>query len=270
MTAPVSISRSLRSCPPVILLGAQRSGTTALASVLNAAFDAVDGVFTINGKLPYLLHRWCTQEDVEARHLRVDEMLHAITRKPPYGLGTERWLSSAERALRTAAAEVAAGKVTDAVALRRDVVRQAYAGASRFGEKYNEYLLELDQLEQTVPDAYWVLLIRHPSAVATSMLRWSGDRPWRPETWESALDKWVSWHQPWLNHKRANDSARCVVVEYGKLCAGGDLARLAEAMDIELGPHASGLTERATAQSPPSLPAHVDRTWRELLDRTAP
>jgi hypothetical protein len=254
--------------PPVILLGAQRSGTTALGSVLNAAFDAVDGVFTINGKLPYLLHRWCTQEDVCARHLRVDELLHALLRKPPYGLGAEKWLASAERALRTAAAEVAAGKINDAVALRRDVVRQAYAGASRFGEKYNEYLLELDDLEHTVPDAYWVLLIRHPAAVATSTLRWSGDRPWRPETWEAALDKWVSWHEPWLNHKCANDSSRCIVLEYGRLCAGSDLARLAELVDIDLAPHASGLAERTTTQSPPTLPVHVDHMWRELLDRS--
>ncbi|MCY0954400.1 sulfotransferase [Streptomyces sp. H27-S2] len=154
--------------------------------MLDSAFDAVDGVFTINGKLPYLLHRWCTEEDVRARHLRVDEILHALSRKPPYGLRSVEWLATTERVLRAAAQQVAVGELTDAVALRRELIRRTYSGAARFGEKYNEYLLELDQLEQTLPEAHWALLVRHPAAAAASMLRWSGDRPWRPTTWEAA------------------------------------------------------------------------------------
>ncbi len=252
---------------PLILLGAQRSGTTALAGVLDTAFEAVGGLFTINGKLPYVLHRWCTEEDVRARHLRVDEMLHALRRRPPYGRRGERWLATVESVLREAAAEVAAGSTGDAVALRRDLVRRAYAGATRFGEKYNEYLLELDRLAETVPDARWALLVRHPSAVAASMLRWSGDRPWRPRTREAALDKWAAWHEPWLRHERTRDPARCVVVEYGRLCGGEDLDRLSEAAGLELAPFAGLLTERPAPQMPDDLPPHVERIWHDLLER---
>ncbi|MFI9598022.1 sulfotransferase [Nonomuraea sp. NPDC052265] len=248
---------------PLILLGAQRSGTTALASVLEAAFDAAGGLFTINGKLPYVLHRWCTEADVRGRHLRVDEMLHALRRRPPYGRGSARWLATVEDVLRAAAAEVAAGATGDALALRRDLVRRAYAGASRYGEKYNEYLLELDRLAETVPDAHWVLLVRHPAAVAASTLRWSGDRPWRPDGWAAALDKWAAWHEPWLWH----DHPHRTVVEYGRLCAGADLRRLSQATGLDLAPYAGLIAERPPAEPPHALPAHVERLWQELLDQ---
>ncbi|MGC5009254.1 sulfotransferase [Streptosporangium sp. DT93] len=261
---------SVTGAPPLVLLGAQRSGTTALAAVLDRAFDAVGGLFTINGKLPYLLHRWCTEEDLSARHLRVDEMLHALRRRPPYGRASGRWLATVEEVLREAAAEVAAGRVEDAVTFRRDLVNRAYRGATRFGEKYNEYLLELDRLDQTVPDAHWVLLVRHPAAVAASTLRWSGDRPWRPATWEAALDKWVAWHEPWLRHGRTRDPARRTVLEYDRLCAGEDLARLSAVADLDLVPIASLLARRPPPEEPEELPPHVERVWRALLDSAGP
>ncbi|GAA0443895.1 hypothetical protein Acor_27380 [Acrocarpospora corrugata] len=252
---------------PLILLGAQRSGTTALATVLDSAYAAAGGLFTVNGKLPYVLHRWCSQADLPARHLRVDEMLHALRRRPPYGPRGERWLAAVERELRAAAAEVAAGAVLDAVELRRDLVRRAYAGATRFGDKYNEYLLELDQLAETLPDARWALLVRHPAAVAASALRWPGDRPWRPETRAAALDKWAAWHEPWLRHERTRDPGRCIVLEYGRLCAGRDLARLSGAVDLDLAPFAGPLTERPPPPAPDELPPRIDRIWQALLDR---
>ncbi|MCX5418124.1 sulfotransferase [Streptomyces sp. NBC_00078] len=255
---------------PVVLLGAQRSGTTALADVLDQAFAAAGGVFTVNGKLPYLLHRWCTQADVQGRHLRTDEILHALHRRPPYGRHSEQWLGTVEKVLRAAAAEVAAGRVTDASALRGRLVRQAYAGTTRYGDKYNEYLLELDQLADTLPEAHWVLLIRHPAAVARSMLRWTGDRPWRPGTRRDALEKWAAWHRPWLAHPTTRDPARRTVLEYTRVCAGEDLHRLSEAIGLDLLPHAGQLAERTGALDDEPLPAHIDRLWRTLLDLRTP
>ncbi|MCP3798470.1 sulfotransferase [Allokutzneria sp. A3M-2-11 16] len=254
--------------PPVVLLGAQRSGTTALASVLDAAFDSVGGVFTINGKLPYFLHRWCGAADLRSRHLRVDEILHALHRKKPYGRHSSEWLARTEQVLRTTAAEVADQPVTDPVGLRRDIVRQCYAGASRFGDKYNEYLLELDSLAETIPDALWVLLIRHPAAVADSMTRWRGDRPWRPAGRDQALAKWAAWHEPWLAHPRTHDGARCVVVEYGRLCEGEDLRRLSEAIDLDLVPYSDELVERRP-RGDLAIPPGARALWADLLDRRA-
>ncbi|MEU2060332.1 sulfotransferase [Streptomyces sp. NPDC013455] len=258
------------AAPPVVLLGAQRSGTTALAGVLDEAFADVGGTFTINGKLPYLLHRWCSRTDVTGRHLRVDEILHALHRKPPYGRHSERWLENVEKVLRTAAADVADGRVTDAAALRRHLVREAYAGATRYGDKYNEYLLELDGLADTLPDAHWVLLVRHPAAVARSMLRWTGDRPWRPGTWRDALEKWAAWHQQWLAHPATRDPARATVVEYGRVCAGEDLGRLSRAIGLDLSPYAPQLTERAGEPEQEPLPEHITRLWQTLLGLRTP
>ncbi len=260
--------------PPLILLGAQRSGTTALASVLDSAFDEAGGVFTINGRLPYLLRRWCTDEDLRGRHLRVDEILHALHRKPPYGRHSQRWLTATEDVLRTAARDVACGALPGtaeaggAVALRARLVRQAYASASRFGDKYNEYLLELDDLAATVPDGHWVLLVRHPADVAASVLRWSGDRPWRPPTWRAALDKWAAWHEAWLRHPRAADPRQSTVVEYGRLCAGEDLKRLSAAIDLDLEHHA-GMLRRGGGGDAPPLPPSVAAVWEAVLERRA-
>ncbi|GHI03120.1 hypothetical protein AQI88_02025 [Streptomyces cellostaticus] len=255
---------------PLVLLGAQRSGTTALAGVLDHAFADAGGVFTVNGKLPYLLHRWCTQADVHGRHLRVDEILHALHRKPPYGRHSQVWLETVEKVLRAAAAEVADGRVTDAAALRGQLVRAAYAGATRYGDKYNEYLLELDQLADTLPDAHWVLLVRHPAAVARSMLRWTGDRPWRPGNRQAALEKWAAWHRPWLAHPATRDPARCTVLEYAALCAGEDLHRLSTAIGLDLLPYAGLLAERTGEPEHEPLPAHITRLWQTLLDLRTP
>ncbi|MGK8509985.1 sulfotransferase [Nocardia asiatica] len=250
--------------PPVILIGAQRSGTTALASVLDVAFDKVGGIFTVNGKLPYILHRWVTAADLTARHLRVDEMIWALRRKPPFGTHSERWLATTENVLRAAAEAVSAGEVTDPVRLRRNVLAGAYAGATRFGEKYNEYLLELDSLAESLPDAQWVLLIRNPEAVARSTLRWSGDRPWRPSDREAALAKWVAWHEPWLAHPRTANQRLCTVVEYSQLCAGGGLSRLGSRLDLDLAPYQELLTE-SSAPIGAALSAPVRDMWTRLL-----
>ncbi|MFF7940246.1 sulfotransferase [Nocardia gamkensis] len=254
----------MSDAPPVIVLGAQRSGTTALASVLDAAFDKVGGIFTVNGKLPYILHRWVTAADLQARHLRVDEMIWALRRKAPFGTNSERWLGTTETVLRAAAVAVSAGAVADPVQLRRDVLAGAYAGATRFGDKYNEYLLELDALAESLPDAHWVLLIRNPEAVARSTLRWAGDRPWRPSDRGAALAKWVAWHEPWLAHPRTADQRLCTVVEYSQLCAGRGLSRLGSRLDIDLAPYRELLTE-SPAPTDAALPTRVRDTWTRLL-----
>ena len=254
---------------PVILLGAQRSGTTALAHVLSAAFAATGGLFTVNGKLPYVLHRWCNQADVAGRHLRADEMIHALRRRPPYGDTAGAWLARVEQVLRNAAHEVAHGQWSEALALRRAIVRDSYASATRFGDKYNEYLLALDQLVETMPDAHLVVLFREPAAVAESVLRWSGDRPWLPRDLPAAYDKWVAWHRPLLSHPLSRDPSRCTVVEYRSVCTGPDLRRLAETIGAELLPFAALLRASGSRSVGDTVPDRVRQTYDALMDLRA-
>ena len=72
---------------PLLLVGAQRSGTTALGYALSEAHASRRGCFTVNGKLFYLAARWLHADDLAARHLRVDELCHALTRRRPGGAG---------------------------------------------------------------------------------------------------------------------------------------------------------------------------------------
>lgn len=247
--------------PPLVLLGAQRSGTTAFAHALNKAFAANGGMFTVNGKLPYLLDRWLTPDDLAARHLRADEILHALRRHSPSGAGIEAWLARVETLLRDAARDVAEGVRTDAADLARRILTQSYRGATRWGDKYNEYLLGLARFDRIVPDARYILLIRHPSEVAASILAWTGDRPWKPHTTQAALEKWAAWHAGWLTSALPRERFR--VVEYRRLCAGAETERLGAFVDLDLAPWLDTLASRRDIDRP-TLPREVARVWEAL------
>ncbi|MBV1957164.1 sulfotransferase [Streptomyces albidoflavus] len=258
---------------PVILLGGQRCGTTALAYALNLAFDDHGGHFTVNGKLPYLLHRWLTREDLRHGHLRADEILHALDRRPPDGAGAARWRERVERSLRQAAREVAEGRAgEDPAALGRRILTESAGELPYWGDKYNEYLLHLDHLDALLPDARYVMLVRHPEEAARSMLRWTGDRPWLPATREAALAKWTSWNSNWPGLAGRLPAGRKLVVEYQALCRGEATGRLSEFTGLDLAPYLAGLKPRtAAAPEKTALPAPTARLWARLrTDASSP
>ncbi|MBP2390293.1 sulfotransferase family protein [Aeromicrobium fastidiosum] len=255
----------------VVLLGCQRSGTTALAHALAEAFAEANGTFVVNGKLPYLLHRWLTRRDLEDRHLRVDEILHALDRRPPGGPGAARWRSAVEMVLRELAADVAEGVAgTDPIALGRRILRDAHKDVSVWGDKYNEYLLHLEHLDSLLPEARYVMLVRHPTDVARSMLAWTGDRPWRPTTEAAALAKWETWNRRWLDHAGSLDPARWIVIEYDALCRGEETARLEEFTGVPLWEHLRALRPPREPDRDLPLPPSVLTTWSQLLDHARP
>ncbi|MFB4306223.1 sulfotransferase [Actinomadura sp. GTD37] len=251
---------------PLLLLGAQRSGTTALAHALSRAFADAGGLFTVNGKLPYLLPRWTTAADLAGRHFRADEIAHALARRPPAGEGAGQWLKGVDEVLRDTAAQVAAGAHDDPEALVADVVARAYARWPRWGDKYNEYLIDLPAVLDAVPGARIVLLVRHPLEAAASQLEWTGDRPWRPATVADACAKWASWHAPWLAAAAHLDPGRWLVIGYRTLCAGRATDRLSAFCDLALEPYLTGL--RATRPAPPDddPPPGAARVWRSLCE----
>ncbi|MFE2284669.1 sulfotransferase family protein [Streptomyces sp. NPDC059443] len=257
---------------PVILLGGQRCGTTALAYAMNLAFHDAGGHFTVNGKLPYLLHRWLGPDDLAHRHLRADEILYALDRRPADGAGADRWRERVERSLRAAAREVAEGTAgDDPVALARRILTEAAQGLPHWGDKYNEYLLHLPHLDAVLPDARYVMLVRHPEEAARSMLRWTGDRPWVPVTREAALAKWTSWNREWLAFADRIPAGRRLVIEYQALCRGEETRRLEEFTGLDLRPYLAGLNPRTPAAPlEAGLPERTAAVWDALLAATAP
>ncbi|MEU8522626.1 sulfotransferase [Streptomyces sp. NBC_01216] len=256
---------------PIILLGGQRCGTTALAYALNLAFHHAGGHFTVNGKLPYLLHRWLTRADLADRHLRTDEILHALDRRPPDGAGADHWRTRVEHGLRAAAREVAEGTAgDDPVALARRILAESGGDLPFWGDKYNEYLLHLPWLDAVLPRARYVLLIRHPEEAARSMLRWTGDRPWLPVTREAALAKWTAWNTHGLDLAARTPGDRLLVIEYQALCRGEETARLSEFTGLDLTHALRGLCPRTPAVTDDDLPPATAEVWRALRDAATP
>jgi hypothetical protein len=158
---------------------------------------------------------------------------------------------------------VARGAHAEPDALIRDVVARAYAPWPRWGDKYNEYLLDLPALLGAVPGARLILLVRNPLESAASSLEWTGDRPWRPETVEDALAKWAAWHTPWLEVVSGLEPGRWLVVGYRALCEGRATGRLAAFCGLDL-----DLTGLRASRPPPAgeLPPDTAHLWRTLCE----
>lgn len=166
---------------PILLIGAQRSGTTALGCALSAAVAEKGGIFTVNGKLLYYLKRWWL-DDTADRHFRAEEIVYSLGRRKPIGVGIDEWLIRAEFAVKLSAKRIAElGPAVDRWDEVRNICRGTYADAKVWGDKYNEYLLDLEFLEVLFPNATWIFVVRDPHQVVASMMEWSGSRPWNPD-----------------------------------------------------------------------------------------
>lgn len=259
MTAP-------RHDGPLLVLGAQRSGTTALAHGLSNAFAANGGIFTVNGRLPYVLRRWLTPDDIRGRHLRADDILHALARRPAGGPGASEWQQATEQALRRAAADVAEGRAPlSKVELAQQILTASYAPWPFWGDKYNEYLLDLPWLLQLMPRARLLVVVRDPADVAESMLSWAGDRPYNPTSRTAALGKWKRWNDAWLAFADRVPAANRLVVEYRDLCGGGGVERLQDFVSVPLREHLAVLRSRPRLAGAP-VPLAVHRTWCAMLE----
>ena len=193
---------SVNDSGPLFLVGAQRSGTTALGHVLSRAFSAAGGLFTVDGRLPYLLNRMVTKRDLRIGHLRSDDIGACLQRKPAAGAGATAWMERVKSELSDAAGAAAEEPPSDGDEFRTlsQFVRKSYQPSTRWGDKYNEYLIDLDILSKMFPDASWLFLCRHPNDVVDSMLRWTG-KPWNVSSREAGMRKWANWNENWLNFR---------------------------------------------------------------------
>jgi hypothetical protein len=251
---------------PILLVGPQRSGTTALALALSRALAAEGGCFTVNGKLPYLLRRWWNDADAAAAHLRVDEVAHALERIPPKGEGSTAWLARAQDALLASSRRAAAGDVPPStVAEARRVCCEAY-GSGPWGDKYNEYLLELPWLNAMFPGARWVFLVREPHESVASMLAWAQDKPWNPGTEAAASTKWAYWTSRWLAFRSTVPVPRRLELDYASLCEGR-CDSLSEFVGSDVAPFLSEFRRQSPGRPAPTLRPEAI-TVRDALVRT--
>jgi hypothetical protein len=237
----------------VLLVGAQRSGTTALAFALSHAFAAAGGLFTVNGKLPYLLRRWWTQEDLERQHLRADEVVHGLRRLPTTGVGASAWLDRTSVALGASAARAAALSSSATVEEEvRLVCGEAY-GAIPWGDKYNEYLLDLPWLHRVFPAARWIFIVREPADAIASMLGWRREKAWNPWDARAAAAKWAAWNGRWLDFRDSLEPGRAFEVGYEQLAGDGG-RRLSEWLGLDLETHLSEFEVRRCRALPDLTP----------------
>ena len=256
---------------PLFVVGAQRSGSTALAYALSEAFDRKGGCFTVNGKLLYYARRWITVDDVRAQHLRTDEILHALARKPATGRTASKWMERVEWSLREAARRVANEEVPatreGVCALVRGLALDGYPTAP-WGDKYNEYLLDLEFLHEIFPGAKWLFLSRHPGEVRESTHAWTGDRPWRPRTDEAIERRWVEWNVSWLSFRERVKPGRRLEVKYAELCSGRAADAIGRFADVDL----QGLvTMRRPLGDPPMIRTNrAQDMWTTLTANSLP
>jgi hypothetical protein len=243
---------------PLFLVGGQRSGTTALGHAVAAAVAERGGCFTVNGKLFHLTRRWLTADDLRARHVRADEIGHALDRKPAAGPSAEGWRERLDVALRTVAGSTAFRDPIEAV---RWIAGEAY-GSGIWGDKYNEYLLDLDYLLRLYPDARWLFVHRHPVEVTASMLAWTGDRPWRPADAASCERKWAEWNMRWLGFRDRVPAGRRLEANYDELCTPDGIAAAARFVGVEMagGP----LIRRSRPAAGGPVTAEAAQVWAEL------
>lgn len=205
---------------PLFVIGAQRSGTTILARLVAGHPDVF---LTVNGKLLYYLIAWVYRsgETFPGLHLRLDEIVHAMARKPILGVAPE----VVEEMLRMIGIMFPPERFASATA--HEIVRAVWLETyARFGgdhavigDKYNEYLLQLDDIRELFPEARYLFIHRDPYDAAESMIHRFSGRPWAPRTMETALAKWAHWNERWLNVRDEVASADRMELAYEELVA---------------------------------------------------
>lgn len=194
---------AMTSSRPFFVLGAQRSGTTILSDTL-AENQSI--FLTIEGKLLYYLITWVGR-DPDPRpgwQIRLDEIAYSLKRKPISGIDAVAVSEMIEH-LETG---FPVGRFLHATS--RDIVRNIWFdiykrlahGKPVFGDKYSEYLLQIQEIIALFPDAKYIFIHRDPFDVAESAVRTFRDHSWAP-TLNIAFAKWAAWNQNWLDARES-------------------------------------------------------------------
>jgi hypothetical protein len=204
----------LKSGQYVWIVGAQRSGTTHIAQCIAGHPDT--GI-TIEGKLLYYCLHWIWN-NYDPTHIRFDEIVHGVKRRVPQNLDStqsEAFWDAVSTGL--SAGVLRCSTKEQAVHLYHDAVYQAlFPNAQIIGDKYNEYLLSLEEVNRCFPESRFIFIHRAPLYSASSMLDAFSDRRWCPEELTDALEKWAMWNEKWLQFRNTIDPSRVFEIAYAE------------------------------------------------------
>ena len=203
---------------PLFLIGAQRSGTTIFSLLLA---EHKDTFIAVNGKLLYYLITWLYpwSQPIINGHIRLDEVVHSLKRKRILGI-SESHLEKMYQVLETQFNYQTYDTLETPEIIAHIWVKTFRAisnGEPVIGEKYNEYLIQLDEIRQIFPRARYIFIYRHYLDTAESMFRVFRNRSWGPLNYENAIIKWARWNEQWLKFKRTNPNTPFFEVKYEDL-----------------------------------------------------
>lgn len=186
----------------LLIVGAQRSGTTALGLLLAKHRDLF---ITVHGKLLYYLILWIYHDfnTETTSHLRLDEVAYSLTRKQVLGVEPSVVLEIERMLLTDCKPSRFYGLTKEQIIslIWTEVYTKLSSNKTILGDKYNEYLLQLNEIQQIFPDMHYIFIHRNHKDVAESMVRSFEGRPWVPETYEDAVIKWAQWNKKWLQFR---------------------------------------------------------------------
>jgi Sulfotransferase family len=227
---------------PVIVTGIQRSGTTLLGRIVAGHPQAS---FTVNGKLLYGLLHWVRANSLsgcELSHIRADEILHMLQRKPILGVCEDFLPSIVGPELHEWAQSLAADRHTACqgdtdIAIRSLLARihlRLNPRATFWGDKYNEYMLMVPVIQRLFPEARFVVIVRDVDAVARSMCRAFQGRPWCPPSPAHAVVKCQEWWLEWETARRGLPAGSWIQLRFEDLVArpATTLRTLADFLDL--------------------------------------
>lgn len=205
---------------PLIVTGPQRTGSTLLGRILASGNDCA---FTVNGRLFSYLLQYLPQRSLRSRaeHFRVDEISWLLRRKPvlsPHPNFVEAFGRHAP-ALIADLRERGLDRASLIGALARGIYGQWDSGARHWGDKSNEYVLDLDDLAEAFPGALYIFTDRDPQDAARSAMDAFRGRAWQPDSLPDALSKVQSWQMLIRSFIDRHPQARHMTVRYEDMLA---------------------------------------------------
>lgn len=200
---------------PLFIVGAQRSGSTIISLCLSKHSKVF---LTVHGKLLYYLIQWIYYNFSNEinYHLRLDEIAYSLKRRPILGIPPDVTDSMVDRLSNDFNISLFAGMNKQEII--RTIWSEIYAHDSKgkfvIGDKYNEYLLMLEEVADVFPNARFIFIKRNFIDSSESMVRHFSSRAFSPQTYEEGVIKWLQWNKKWIDFSEKLDEKHKYMIRY--------------------------------------------------------